>query len=138
MPTPTSPVQPALPTNPPPTGTIDITATVTAAQSAFVTWAVAFAYGEELLIPGLSWVALPIISDIDKEILREFFTAMASSIVMLGFFENTAIRKGLQAQDFLSATAAKNALPTTATDLEYKNAETAQMAAFRNFVMVVN
>ncbi len=122
----------------PPTGTIDITDLVEKTRSSFVSWAVLYLYGMEIAIPGMEWVALPILQDIDKEILKVLLDMLSKSAVMMAFFTNTAIRKASQAKDFTDAVHAKNALPTTATPEEYENAEKAQMAAFRNFVLVSN
>ena len=131
-------VEPTVPA-PQPTGTVDITATVENLRQAWVTWAVAFLYGEELTIPGLQEVvALPLVSDIDREVLRVILNALSNDMVMLGFFMNTAIRKASQAADFNNAVAAKNALPPTASTQEVLNAEQAKSLAFRNFVMLSN
>ena len=122
----------------PPTGTIDITDTVEKLRQAWVDWGVAYVFGLEVAIPGWEWVALPIIADIDKAIIRAVLDSLSKSAEMGIFFLNTAIRKASQAKDFTDAVKAKNDLPTTATDEEYKKAEAAQMLAFRNFVMVSN
>lgn len=120
------------------TDTIDITDTVESMRQTWVTWAVAFIFAEEAAIPGMEWVALPVISTIDKEILKIILDALSKSAVMLAFFTNTAIRKASQAADYVAALDAKKALPPTATDEEYKNAEKKELVAFRNFVAVSN
>ncbi len=122
----------------PPSGTIDITDLVEKTRSSFVSWAVLYLYGLETAIPGMEWVALPILKDIDQEILKTLLDMLSKSAVMLAFFTNTAIRKASQAKDFTDAVHAKDSLPPTATQEEYARAEQAQMVAFRNFVMVSN
>lgn len=121
-----------------PTGTIDITSTVEAMRQSWVSWAVAFIFAEEVAIPGMEWVALPIVADIDKEVLKLILDALSKAAVMEAFFINTAIRKASQAADYVAAIDAKKKLPVNATEEEYKNAEKAEMLAFRNFVMVSN
>lgn len=117
---------------------IDLTDLVEKTRSAFVDWAVAFIFAEEIAIPGMEWVALPVISDIDKAIIRAVVDALSKAVVMQAFFLNTAIRKAAQAQDFVDAA---NALENLAKDVSsdaYKAAENARALAFRSFVMVTN
>lgn len=123
---------------PQPTGTIDITDTVENMRQTWVTWAVAFIFAEEVAIPGMEWVALPIISAIDKEIIKLILDAVSKQAVMLAFFANTAIRKASQAADYTDAIKAKKALPLGATEEEFKHAEKTELLAFRNFVMLSN
>jgi hypothetical protein len=122
----------------PPSGTIDITGTVESLRSAWVDFMVAFLFGEEIAIPGMEWVAAPIISSIDKEVLKIIMNVVSKDAVMMMFFQNTAVRKASQAVDFNATVKAKNSLPDTASPEEFKNAEQAQMVAFRNFVMLSN
>lgn len=122
----------------PPTGTIDITGVVTNLQSTFVTWAVAYIYGLEIAVPGLTWVALPIVSQLDQAALKAILNMLSQSVLMEAFFLNTAIRKASQAQDYVDAVTAKTSLPPTASQDEYAKAEAAECAAFRNFVMLGN
>lgn len=116
--------------------TIDVTDVVEKLRTSFVTWATAYVYGLEIAVPGLEWVALPIISDLDRAAIEALLNLLSSSVIMEAFFLNTALRKAGQAQDYLAALAAKSALPATATREEFENAEKAEMAAFRSFVMV--
>jgi hypothetical protein len=120
------------------TGTIDITNLTDNLKSTFIDWAVAFVYGEEIAVPGLEWVALPIISELDKAALREVITLVCNSLVMQAFFVNTAIRKASQAQDYVDAFNYKKSLNPGVSDEEYKLAEQKEISAFRNFVMVTN
>lgn len=129
---------PIVPASPPPTGTIDITNFVENLRQTWVTWAVAFLYGEEIAIPGMAWVALPVISTIDKDILKLILDFLSKDAVMAAFFVNTAIRKASQAADYVDAINAKKALPSGSTDDQYKNAEIAELAAFRDFVLLSN
>lgn len=121
-----------------PSSTIDITNLVAALQKSFVDWAVAYVYGLETAIPGLSWVALPVLSSLDQALVRAIIDLLATSTVMQAFFLNTAIKKASQAQDYLDAIDAKNKLSPTASDADYEKAEQAQMAAFRNFVILIS
>lgn len=119
-----------------PTGTIDITNTVDNLKSTFVTWATAYIYGLEIAaVPAL---ATPIISDLDKALVKEILNLLTSAAIMEAFFLNTAIRKASQAQDYVDAINAKNKLPPTASQDEYAKAEALEVVAFRNFVMLGN
>lgn len=119
-------------------GTIDITDLVEKTRSAFVDWAVTTIYAEEIATPGLEWVGLPVVKDIDQAILRAVLDALSKQAIMQAFFMNTTIRKASQAKDFLDALNAKNALPADATKEQYEQAERNQMDAFRRFVVVTN
>lgn len=120
------------------TDTVDISDVVSKLQSTFVTWATAYVFGVEIAIPGLEWVALPIISTIDKDLLKEVFILVANAPVMQAFFLNTAIKKASEAQDYIFAIEAKNNLSSSATKEEILNAEKLEMATFRNFVLLTN
>lgn len=117
---------------------IDLTDLVEKTRSAFVDWAVGFIFAEEIAIPGMEWVALPVISDIDRAIIKAVVDALSKAVVMQAFFLNTAIRKADQAQDFADAANALENLPKDASDATYKAAEAQRALAFRNFVMVTN
>ncbi len=86
----------------------------------------------------MSWVALPVISEIDRAVLKLIFDAFSKAAVMEAFFMNTAIRKASQAQDYVDAIDARKALPAGSTMEDYKIAEQKEMLAFRNFCMVSN
>lgn len=120
----------------PPTDTIDITNLVTSLKTTFINWAVAYIYGLE--VAAEPWVGLPIISSIDRMIVKALITYLVNSAIMEAFFLNTAVRKASQAQDYVDAIAAKAALPPTTSQANYQLAEQAEMTAFRNFVMVTN
>jgi len=123
----------------PPTGTIDITNTVESLKSSFITYATKIIMGAEATVPELAWmVTTPIVSSLDEFAIKEVVTVLANSVIMLAFFENTAIRKASQAEDFVAIVTAKNSLPSTASQEDFDNAEKNQMVAFRNFVMVTN
>lgn len=98
----------------------------------------AYIFAQEIAVPGLEWVALPIIADVDKAIIRMVLDALSKSIVMQAFFLNTAIRKAAQAQDFVDSVNNLNSLPADTSQEDYKNAEIARSIAFRNFVAVTN
>lgn len=131
-------VVPALPADVPPTGTIDITNLVGSLQDSFIKWATDFVYVEMLTVPALSWLGWSVIGIFSKFIIELVIRVLAGALVMRGFFLNTAIRKASQAQDYVDAVKLINGLPPTATDKEYENAEKAEMAAFRNFVLISN
>lgn len=122
----------------PPLGTIDITDTVESLRSAWVDWGVAYVFGLEVAIPGMEFVALPVIVDVDKFLIHGVLTAISKAEVSLAFFMETAVRKASQAQDLISAVKAKNSMPATSSDVELAAAEQKQMIEFRNFVLVTN
>lgn len=107
---------------------------VSALQKSFVDWAVAYIFGLEIAIPGLQWVALPVISSLDQAVIRAVLNLLSTSAVMQAFFINTAIKKASEAQDYISAVEFKNSLPPTATSKEIEDAERKEMALFRSFV----
>lgn len=115
-------------------GVVDITDLVENLRSSFVTWGVAYVYGLEIATPGLEWVALPIISTLDKAAVKEILTFITKAAVMEAFFLNTAIRKASQADDYVTAMTAKNSLPPTASQEEYAKFEQAEISAFKSFV----
>lgn len=119
-------------------GTIDITNAVAAAQSSFVTAAETYLTGLILAVPGLGWLAYPIISALFGSALKWVLNKLSEWAVMQAFFLNTTMRKASQAQDLIDALNAKNNLPPTATDDEYAKAEQAQILAFNNFVVFTN
>lgn len=119
-------------------GTIDITNVVQQMKEVWVRATTEAIIKAVAAIPALSWLALPVISPIFEIIVHKILTIAADTTYMLAFFTNTAIRKGAQAVDFIAAVDFKNALPTTATDEEYENAERAEIVAFANFVRVTN
>lgn len=119
-------------------GTIDITNVVTKTKEVWIQWAVGLVGVAARGTPVLSWLNLPVVSQVFDFLLTKIITLIANALVMEAFFLNTAIRKASQAQDFVSAVDAKNALPPTASNEEYENAEKVQMVAFHNFVMVAN
>lgn len=129
---------PIAPASPPSTGTIDITNLVEALKNAWIKWGTTYLTTLAASTPYTFWLKWPVISTIFNFFVELGMTALAKALEMQGFFVNTAIRKASQAGDFISAVNAKDSLPPTATQEEYENAEKAQMAAFRNFVMVTN
>lgn len=119
-------------------GTIDISNLVDNMRETFIKWACEFIFAAAIATPGLGWFALPIISDVVKGAIHWGVSLIANSAYMQVFFLNTSLRKTSQAFDFIDAVAAKNALPPTATEDEYKRAEQNQMESFRRFVCVSN
>lgn len=120
----------------PPTGTIDITNLVGAVKDTWVRWATNLATtAARNAMPFLAW---PVFSQLLDYIVGKIVETIADGIEMQGFFLNTALRKASQARDYVDANTALKALPSTATDEEYENAEKAEMLAFRNFVLLSN
>lgn len=113
---------------------IDITDLVEKTRSSFVDWAVLYVYGIEVAIPGMEWVGLPIVKDIDQEVLRLIIDGLSKSLVMGAFFMNTVMKKATDADDFIAAVAAIQNLPKDVSDEDFKKYRLAQMDAFRNFV----
>lgn len=93
-------------------------------------------FGLELSIPGLSWMALPVISSVDREVIKIILNALSESTVMEAFFMNTALRKASEAKDYVEAVKLKNELPEDVSDDEYEKYERKEMDAFINFVSV--
>lgn len=120
--------------------TIDITDAVEKLRSTFVDWAVAAAFTEELAaVPELApFLALPIVSDIDKAAIRAVLDWVTKKTEMQAFFFNTVIRKSAQAQDFIDAVNAVGDLPKDASDATYLQKEKARALAFSNFVRITN
>ncbi len=119
-------------------GTIDITDLVEKVRAAWVQWAIDFLLGLALSTPGFSWVNLPFFKAFITTGLKIVLNPLSKSLVMLAFFENTAIRKAGQAKDFTDAVNALNQLPPTTGDEEYEKAERARIAAFDRFVRISN
>lgn len=86
----------------------------------------------------MQWVALPVIGDVDREIVRLVLDSISRAEIMQSFFINTSIRKAAQAQDFVDATNALDGLPKDASNEDYLAAEKYRMVAFRNFVTATN
>lgn len=106
------------------------------ARSTFVEWGVTYLFGLELSTPGLSWLALPVISNIDKEVLRLVLTKLSESVVMEAFLMNTALRKASEAKDYIDAVNLKNSLPEDISDQEYEKYEKFEMDAFVAFASI--
>jgi hypothetical protein len=115
---------------------IDVTDLVEKARSTFVDWGVAYLFAEEVAVPGLEWVALPIIAELDKAAIRLILDGLSRSAVMQAFFLNTALRKATQANDYLDAVRAKEALADDVADADYERAERAEIKAFAEFVAI--
>lgn len=131
-------VTPQVPAQTPSPGTIDLTDTVEAVRSSFVSLGTAFLIEGASKVPYLMWLNFPIIKQIFQYSVKYFLGKLSEWTAMQAFFMNTTLRKQGQARDFIAAVAALNALPKTASKEEYANAEKARMVAFRNFVMVTN
>ncbi len=121
------------------TGTIDVTDLAEQMRQSFVTWGVAFVFGEELAIPALAPIlAFPLAAAIDREAIKFILDLISKAEIQQAFFLNTAIRKASQAEDYLSAKRALEALPESTSDDEYKKAERFSNAQFRNLVLLTN
>lgn len=121
-----------------PSGTTDITDLVDKMTSTFESWADTFLFELIASEPGMAWLRLPLISTIAKFIIDKAVSAIVGSGMFAVFVLNTALRKSGQANDYISAINAKNSLPPTATDAEYRRYEQAEMDAFYNFVRISN
>lgn len=119
-------------------GTIDITDTVEKARVTWVKWSTRYIIEGASTVPWLSWLRLPVISQLFEFALGSVLEFLSKSAVMAAFFLNTTLRKASQARDFVSAVQAREALPKTATQKEYQDAEKLEMLAFSNFVRVSN
>lgn len=117
---------------------IDITNLVGSLQETFVTWAVDYVFAEMIVVPGLQWLALPIISTVVRVIIKWIANTMSSSLILQAFFLNTSIRKASQAADYIDAVNLKQNLSPGVSDEEYEKAERAEIAAFNNFVRLSN
>jgi hypothetical protein len=122
----------------PPTGTIDITNLVVTLRNTWIRWATKLVISAASSTIYTAWLKWPVVGTLFEMLVKMGVTAIANGLEMQGFFLNTAIRKASQAEDFIAANDALNALPPTVTDEEYENAEKREMAAFRNFVRVTN
>jgi hypothetical protein len=116
--------------------TVDITSLVANMQQTFVKAAVAVAYAAIIAVPGLSWLALPILSPILKEALSFVIGLLAKDAMLEAFFMNTAIRNASNAADYVNAVNAKNNLPPTATKQEILEAEQLEISTFNSFVII--
>lgn len=119
-----------------PPGVIDVTDLSESMKDAWATWAREFILSGIATVPGLFFLRWPVIAQLFDFFLVRLLDYLAGGAVMQAFFLNTALRKSSQAQDFIRAVHSKKALPPSATDEEYKNAEKNEMEAFRNFVRV--
>lgn len=119
-------------------GTIDITNVISSLKSSFLTWATGYVLAQELMIPGLQWLGLPIISYLNRALTKSVLNLLVNSTIMEAFFLNTAIKKASQAQDYIDTLNIKNNLPPTASNEEFENAEKREMAAFRNLVLLTS
>lgn len=81
-------------------------------------------------------MVLPIVSAINKEVLRYILSALSKSTVMEAFILNTALRKASEAKDYVDAVKLKDSLPDDVSDEEYEKHERKEMDAFVAFVTV--
>lgn len=119
-------------------GVIDITMTVEAMKTTFISAALTMIEAAALAIPGVGPVAAWFIRTLGAPALSWALTKLANWTVMEAFFENTILRKGEQANTYVAAVAFKNNLPETATDAEYEKAQLAEIDAFNSFVLLTN
>lgn len=119
-------------------GTVDITNLVSTLQSTFVTWATAYVVAQTIAIPYMTWIALPFVNYIYKSLVGWLLGILSNSTVMMAFFMNTAIKKASQAQDYLDAVNAKNSLPNTVTQAQYKQYEQNEISAFNSLVSLTS
>jgi hypothetical protein len=115
---------------------IDVTVIADTVKGSFILWATDFIYAELLAIPGMQWIGLPIIGAVVHAVIKKIVTILADAAILEAFFLTTALQKANQAGTYVAAVDAKNRLPPTATQQEYYAAEQAEIAAFRDFVVV--
>lgn len=115
---------------------IDITDLVAALEDGFVTWAVDALYAWTVSVPFFSWVALPVVSQIYRTVLRAIIAKLASLAAMQGFFYNTALNRASKAKDFVGAVNLVKSLPDSVTEVEYAKAERNKIDAFNSLVVI--
>jgi hypothetical protein len=125
-----------LPSDPPSTGTIDITNLVEIMKNTFVK--LMSDYVVQVAVGAFAPLGWPVLGPVFSFIVGKIVGAIANAAEMAAFFTNTAIRKASQAADYIDAVNAKNSLPSWTTDAQYEEAEKAEMQAFRNFVLLTN
>jgi hypothetical protein len=93
---------------------------------------------QTIAIPYMTWIALPFVNYIYKSLVGWLLGILSNSTVMMAFFMNTAIKKASQAQDYLDAVNAKNSLPNTVTQAQYKQYEQNEISAFNSLVSLTS
>lgn len=117
---------------------IDITNLVGSMKKTWIRWATDLVVEAASSVPVLAWLKLPVLKQLFAFMVEKIVTLIADGLEMQAFFLNTAFRKASQAKDYVDAVSALAALPNTASNEEYENAEKKEMQAFRNFVLLVN
>ena len=107
-------------------------------RATFCTLASTALYSATIAVPALSWLSLPIVSFIYKQLLNFLVGTLSKDAVLEAFFLNTAIRKSSQAHDYVDAVQAKKALPANVSKDDYAKAEQIEIQAFNNFVRFSN
>ena len=113
---------------------MDITELIESMRSTSVILSVNFVYSAS--VTALPWLGFPLISPMYRWLLNWILTQASKSIEMEAFFLNTIIRKNSQAGDYIDAIRAKNSLPPSATNEEFKAAEQKEIESFNSFVRV--
>lgn len=116
--------------------TIDLTPVVDSLKEGFVLASEAHIIAIAMATPGVGPFASWIIQNLLRHFIRWSLERLADSIGMQAFFLNTAIRKSRQAEDYVKAVEAINALPDNVSDVTYREAELAKIGAFHNFVRI--
>jgi hypothetical protein len=117
---------------------IDITDVVEKARASFVIWGIGALMSYASTVSGLGWISWPVIGPVAKYILNAILTFLSKQAVLEAFILNTAIRKSVQASDFLRAVDYKNSLPENASDEVYDKAERDEIEAFVAFASISN
>lgn len=117
--------------------TIDITELVERLRNSFVVAQVDAVFASIASITGFGWVTLPVISTLVRAAIGFVIGRVADTLVMHGFFLNTAIRKADQAHEYLEASREKDRQAPTATDEEYERLERVEIDRFRDLVSAV-
>jgi len=113
---------------------LDLTSVVNALGDTFVRWGGDYLYTQAIATPGLSWLALPVVSTVVRWVLDNALRRLSESTQMQAFFLNTAIRKSGEAQDYWNTVLNKIMIPNAASQEEYEKAEQDEMAAFDRLV----
>lgn len=116
--------------------TMDLTAVALSLRSTFVRWGAPYLLGELAAIPGLAWLAWPVISALATAALSTVLVALTKTAVMDSLFMALTVQKTGEAEAYSQAVTLKRAVKDNAEPEEYARAENAEMAAFNRLVLV--
>lgn len=119
-------------------GVIDITDLVNSMGVTFEKYAVDFIYLNLIGNAIFAWLAAPGLSYITKEIIKMGVKGFSKSGILIVFFENTALRKAGQAQDYVNAVKKRKFLEGVGTREEFRKAELDEITQFYSLVRVTS